>query len=103
MKREQEIINWGRNKGILEHSDSKTQCLKTVSEVGELADAVAKGEGIEDHVGDIIVTLMMICKMNDVEIDDCIEVAWQEIKDRKGEMQNGTFVKDVKEDYKHGI
>ena len=103
MKREQEIIKWGRDNGILEYSDSKTQCLKTVSEVGELADAVAKGEGLHDHIGDIIVTMILLCELNGICIDDCIEVAWEEIKNRKGKMQNGTFVKDVKEDYKHGI
>ena len=96
MKRQEEIIQWGRDKGILEHSDSKTQCLKTMSEVGELADAVAKGEGIEDHVGDIIVTLILLCELKGVEIDDCIEVAWEEIKNRQGKMQNGTFVKENK-------
>lgn len=95
MYREEEIIQWGKDKGILINGDSKTQCLKTMSEVGELADAIAKGERIEDHIGDVVVTLIMICELNGVHIEDCVDVAYREIKNRKGKMQNGTFVKEI--------
>jgi len=94
--READILHWGHVRGILSKSDPKTQTLKSVSEMGELADAVAKGEDIKDHVGDIVVTLILLCKQSGTTIEDCLDVAWDEIKNRTGKMQNGTFVKDEK-------
>ncbi len=94
MKFESRIIKWAQQRGIFAHSDPKTQCLKTMSEAGELADAVAKGECITDHVGDIVVTLAILCKMHNTTVEYCVGVAYEEIKDRTGRMANGTFVKD---------
>ena len=89
-----DVIEWARERGIFEQSDPKTQVLKTVSEVGELADNVAKGRDVRDDIGDIMVTLILLAEMHGTDLGECLQMAWDEIKDRKGEMVNGTFVKD---------
>jgi NTP pyrophosphatase (non-canonical NTP hydrolase) len=93
---EKEIVEWARERGILDQSDAKTQCLKFVSEAGELADNVAKGRHSEakDDIGDIIVTLVVLSHFLDLDIVECIEAAYQEIAKRKGKIVNGTFVKE---------
>jgi hypothetical protein len=90
------VLNWAQARGLLDNGDAKTQTLKTMSEVGELADNIAKGnlEGAKDDIGDILVTLVILCHLTDLDILDCAQHAWEEIKDRKGAMVNGTFVKD---------
>lgn len=85
---------WAEDRGIFEHSDAKTQCLKTVSEVGELADSVARGSDVKDDIGDVLVTLILLAKMKGTDLEECLRVAYSEICGRTGRMQNGTFVKD---------
>lgn len=90
------IEQWGRDRGILSNSTAQAQFLKTVAEVGELADALAKADsaGIRDGVGDVFVTLVLLCKLQGISIRDCIEGAYDEIKDRKGFLNaNGVFEK----------
>jgi NTP pyrophosphatase (non-canonical NTP hydrolase) len=88
------ILAWAKARGIFESSDHKTQCLKTVSEVGELADNVAKGRDIRDDIGDVVVTLTLLAEMYETTLAECTELAYGEIEHRSGRMVNGTFVKD---------
>lgn len=64
--------------------------------LGELAGALARGKGSEadDAIGDMVVVLTILSSQRGVSIETCIENAWQEIKDRKGRMVNGVFVKE---------
>ena len=91
-----EVIEWARERGILSKSDPKTQCLKFVSEAGELADAVAKGSFTEtiDAIGDVIVTLIILAELQGLDVTECLESAYTEIYARTGKMVNGIFVKD---------
>jgi len=68
---EQLVLDWGYNKGIFQHSDSKTQCLKFLSEAGEVADAVAVNNLplIEDGIGDVLVTLILLAEMNHLDLE----------------------------------
>lgn len=94
---EASFIQWAKDRGIYEYSDSKTQLLKAVSEIGELADAVCKGqhEKIVDGIGDAIVCLAHVAFMSGTDLNECMYKAWEEIKDRKGRMvDGGVFVKD---------
>lgn len=97
---EQNFIEWAKARGIYEHSDAKSQLLKGVSEMGELADAVCKGqhEKIVDGIGDVIVCLTHVAFMSGTDLTECMHKAWQDIKDRKGRMvAGGVFVKDESE------
>ena len=67
------------------------------SEAGELADAEIKGNEAEamDAVGDVLVCLINYCALKGYDPVNCLRVAYEQIKDRKGMlMPNGTFVKD---------
>lgn len=91
------VIDWAEARGILEHSTPVAQLLKTVSELGELADATAKGDrdGVIDGIGDVLVTLILYAALQNLDLVGCLQVAYDEIKDRKGRMvEGGVFVKE---------
>ena len=96
MKLEDKVIKWAEDKGLTNSKNAKTQLLKTVEEVGELSNALLKDDNdlIIDAVGDIVVTLIIFCKIRNLNIDECLEQAWNEIKDRTGSTVNGTFIKN---------
>ena len=91
------VIEWASKRGILDKGDSKTQCLKMASEAGELCDAIAKGNREEtiDAIGDVMVTLIILARMEGLDEVECLSEAYQVIANRTGEMKNGSFVKDV--------
>jgi NTP pyrophosphatase (non-canonical NTP hydrolase) len=90
------IREWADKKGIYHKGDTKTQFLKLIEEVGELSKAILKEDDIEfiDAIGDCVVVLTNLAKLKDYKIEDCINSAYEVIKNRSGKMQNGTFVKD---------
>lgn len=88
---------WASDRDLLTKSDPKTQLLKSFSEMGELADALAKGDmiGVKDGIGDAVVTLIILAKLCNTDLELCLAHAYNEIKDRKGETVNGTFIKEA--------
>lgn len=93
---ELEVIRWAEARGIVANSDSKTQLLKAVSEIGELADAIIKRDrpAIIDGIGDVLVCLIVVGALEDTDLTKCLEAAYSEIKDRKGYLnKDGVFVK----------
>jgi NTP pyrophosphatase (non-canonical NTP hydrolase) len=90
------IRAWAKERGIYEKGDSKTQYVKLMEEAGELAKALLtnnKAE-IKDAIGDMVVVLTNLAKLEDMKLEDCVVSAYTEIANRKGSMQNGTFVKN---------
>lgn len=83
----------------LHAQDHKMQTLKVGEEVGELFKAIVKNDQEEliDAVGDTYVTLVILCQQLGIEIEDCVSVAYNEIKDRKGKLVDGTFIKEATE------
>ena len=93
---ELDVIRWAEARGIIANSDSKTQLLKAVSEMGELADAIIKRDrpAIVDGIGDVLVCLIVVGVLEDTDLTKCLEAAYSEIKDRKGYLnKDGVFVK----------
>lgn len=90
------IGQWAEARNLVKGSDPKSQLLKTMSELGELADGINKQRmaEIKDGVGDVIVTLVIICEQLDITMDECLQLAYDEIKDRKGRMVDGVFIKE---------
>jgi NTP pyrophosphatase (non-canonical NTP hydrolase) len=91
------IIQWAEARKIIPNSTPQAQLLKTFEEVGELAAAEARGNlpGITDSVGDVMVCLVNYCALRDIDIVQCMEWAYDEIKDRKGTMSaEGVFIKE---------
>ena len=52
--------------------------------MGELSDNICKGKDIKDDIGDMLVVLINIAERNNISLTDCLEVAYNDIKDRKG-------------------
>lgn len=91
------IIQWAEARKIIPNSTPEAQFLKAVSEMGELADAINKGDmaAIKDAVGDVQVCLINMCALLDIDMVESLDGAWHEIKDRKGTLlPNGVFVKE---------
>ena len=90
------IREWASERGLYKHGDPKTQLLKLVEEVGETCRAVLKEnkEDAVDGIGDCVVVLTNLAELLDVRIEDCVGYAYDEIKNRKGNMANGTYVKN---------
>jgi len=86
---------WHHERNLIDGSDDKTQFAKLISEAGELATSIAKGKDVRDDIGDMMVVLINIAERNNVSITECLEVAYNDIKDRKGRMIDGTFVKEA--------
>ena len=91
-----DIRDWATSRGLYTKGDTKTQFCKLMEEAGELGRAVLKNDREEfvDAIGDMVVVLTNLAHLGGFTIEHCIESAYNEIKNRKGKMKNGTFVKD---------
>ena len=95
---EADIIRWAEARRIIPNSTPEAQLLKALSELGELADATLKGQKEEsmDAVGDVMVCLINYCALQDINVVDCMELAYDQIKHRKGTlMASGVFMKEA--------
>ena len=95
-----ELINnvkiWAEEKKLLKEENSQAQMLKVLEEVGETAGALLKNQkgDIIDGLGDSFVTLIILCYQLELEPKECLQAAWDEIKNRKGKTINGTFIRE---------
>jgi NTP pyrophosphatase (non-canonical NTP hydrolase) len=90
------VTQWADDKNILKKENAPKQLLKVLEEVGETAGALLKNKEaeIKDGIGDSFVTLIILAKQLGLEPADCLEAAWNEIKDRTGKTENGVFIKN---------
>lgn len=90
------IRQWAQERNLIAGSDSFRQLAKLSEETGELAGGIAKQNraAIADSIGDCAVVLTILAAQNGLDIQDCINAAYNEIKDRKGCMIDGVFVKE---------
>ena len=92
-----EVIRWAEARKIIPNARPSSQLMKAVTEMGELVDAELKDNmpDIKDAVGDVMVCLINYCALQDINLVNCIAVAYHQIKDRKGTLlPNGVFVKE---------
>lgn len=119
---EAKVEQWAHERGIPENSDVLAQAHKTIEESAELVEAATKIQNLHkliesdesllanhtvaeqlvsaysdyaDAIGDVLVTLIIGCQMTKLSVVGCLETAYNQIKDRKGKMQNGMFVKEA--------
>jgi|TARA_R110000824_G_scaffold878_1_gene5249 NTP pyrophosphatase (non-canonical NTP hydrolase) len=92
----EKIRIWADERGLYDKGDPKTQTLKLMEEAGEICRAVLKNDESEiiDGIGDCVVVLTNLAHLCGTSIENCIDTAYDEIKNRKGKMVNGTFKKD---------
>lgn len=89
------VVAWAHDRNLINGGCPKSQMLKCVSEVGELSDNVNKQNDIRDDIGDVLVTLIILSAQHNLNLEQCLEIAYNEIKDRKGIMLDGVFIKDT--------
>ena len=94
---DEKIDQWFEDRGIVANGKTMSQAIKTLEETTELIDAINTNNLLEivDAVGDIYVTLRGVCVVQGIDLTECAELAYNEIKDRKGHLRaDGTFVKE---------
>lgn len=109
------IVGWGLDRNIIQDSNLSSQLLKLQEELDELEEAILAQDknAIRDAIGDMTVVLTLMAEIygKDHEpesyvegfpdddhvtwLEDCVEGAYDEIKDRKGKLINGVFVKEI--------
>ena len=90
----QQVVSWHLARNLIHGSSDKDQVLKLIQEVGELSDSICKEQSPIDDIGDIMVVLINIIVRNGLTDTDCLNHAYNDIKDRKGKMIDGIFVKE---------
>ena len=88
------VSQWHKDRNLIKGSTDKDQVLKLAQELGELSDSVCKGKDISDDIGDMLVVMINIVERNNLTLTHCLQEAWIDIKDRKGKMIDGIFVKE---------
>jgi len=90
------IIEWAKQRGILESATPEKQFIKLQEEIGELAISLLKRDDqlFQDSIGDCVVVLTIMAKLKGTTIEECINMAYAEIAGRTGAMKDGVFVKD---------
>ena len=107
---EKKVNEWAQEKGIFEKSTplkqiSKTQeeLLETFAALNDLAkckvglNEIQRAEALaetEDGIGDMLVTIIILANMVGLDSVKCLNTAYNVIRDRKGKMVNGLFVKE---------
>jgi NTP pyrophosphatase (non-canonical NTP hydrolase) len=94
---EMKVIQWSEARKIIPNSTPRAQAMKAVEEINELVDALGKDDRVEaiDAIGDTVVCLINVCALLDVDLVNCLKAAYEQIKDRRGYMNDeGIFVKE---------
>ena len=90
------VLDWADNKGILNTADATRQMCKCMSEVGELADEILKGnrDNAEMELGDVLVTLICVANITGINPELALQKAYNKISKRTGTTVNGVFIKE---------
>ena len=90
------VLEWAKERDLIHEENAPKQLIKLQEEVGELCSAYLKGNKAEqiDAIGDIRVVLTILAEQLNLDIDTCFDIAYNEIKNRKGVTKNGTFIRE---------
>ena len=93
---EKEVIKWADNKGILTNGTPCAQANKTIEEANEILCAIIDEDKAEiiDGLGDVLVTIIIQAKLQNVDLLECLQTALNVITKRTGYMKDGMFYKD---------
>lgn len=103
---QEKVLEWADSHDLLHEENAGKQFLKFVEEVfefktemdfysgkSEVLSSVSKNL-MKEELGDIFVTLIILCKQIEIDPQECLEIAYEKIKNRHGKTINGTFVKE---------
>ena len=93
------VNEWAISHG-LDKCNPKIEWMKVTEEIGEIRDVFLKPNdfddpemALKDAIGDSIVTLVVLCLQLGYDVEECLKIAYNNIKDRKGIMIDDNFVK----------
>lgn len=91
----QQVQQWAIDKGIVSIDNVPKQMMKVMEELGETCQAILKNkpEEIKDGIGDVFVTMIILSTQLGLDPSECLQGAYNEIKNRTGETKSGIFVK----------
>jgi len=93
-KLEDTVAKWHRDRNLIDGSTDLRQMKKLFEEVNELHIDVLNGSDLRDELGDCLVVLINIATRNNFSLYEALEYSFSKIKDRKGKMIDGIFVKE---------
>lgn len=90
-----QVEQWSKDKQ-LDKADPNRQALKVWEETGEIGAALSRNklDDLKDGIGDTVVTLIILAQQHGWSLEECLQYAYDEIKDRRGVTRNGTFIKE---------
>lgn len=92
------IIQWANDRNMIkpDRLTGLAQLAKVTEELGEISAGINKNDEdkTKDSLGDILVTLIILAQDLNFDLLDCLNSAYNVIKDRKGKTINGVFVKE---------
>lgn len=91
------VEQWAAERNLILGATQGAQYGKLLEEIGELGTGLIEADAdlIEDSIGDSLVVLIILAAMRGLTIEQCLTTAYNEIKDRKGRMIDGKFVKEI--------
>lgn len=91
------VKQWAEDRELIDQANVRQQAMKVVEEVGELCEGINKNKPLQvlDSMGDVQVTLIILCAQLGIDYKESLEEAYAEIKNRTGKTVNGTFVKSA--------
>lgn len=108
------VEKWANDKDLLHEENSEKQFMKFIEEVFEFKtefdylcrigqsseevysdyEQIETQENMKDEMGDVFVTLIILCKQLDIDPVECLDMAYEKISKRRGKTIDGTFVKE---------
>lgn len=74
--------------------DIESRLIEALSSLNRLSYELSSPENISALFGLFFIEIVEVARYFDLDIHDCVQAAWDEIKDRKGRMIDGVFVKE---------
>ena len=90
------VSQWAHDRNLIKGTTPDKQFIKLVEEIGEVAACLAKDQRhkLKLEMGDMLVVLIILAEQNNMTINECLLETWHKIKDRKGMMVDGFFIKE---------
>lgn len=99
-----DVLRWAKDKDLLHSENAPKQFMKFIEEIFEFKsefDFVCYLDvnehtfhGMELEMGDIFVTLIILCEQIGIDPEECLSMAYEKISKRKGKTINGQFIKE---------
>lgn len=100
----EKVLSWADDKDLLHSVNSGKQFMKFIEEVFEFktemdlinlfGDNELAYKDMQLEMGDIFVTLIILCEQIGIDPVECLSMAYEKIKNRKGKTINGQFIKE---------